>query len=101
MEKTQKKTRQNDDDDHISGTQQRRILNFNETSVLMAFILVIMTLLIITCAMFKLAGSIAALSERLYALENVLAHYSKECHFQPTTPSSTTTSYSTSTPTQL
>ena len=90
---TQKKTRQNADADFAdltSGTkqQQRRILNFNETSVLMAFILVIMTLLIITCAMFKLAGSIAALSERLYALENILAHYSKQCHFQPPQPSS-------------
>ena len=61
--------------------QQRRLLSFNETSVLIAFILVILTLLIITMAMFKLAGSIGALSERLYTLEDRLAQYSKECQF--------------------
>merc|ERR1719270_1587776 len=59
----------------------RRTLSFNETSVLIAFILVILTLLIITLAMFKLAGSIAALSERLYTMEDLLAQYSKECQF--------------------
>ena len=64
---------------HQHKGQPRRILSFNETSVLMAFILVILTLSIITFAMFKLAGSIAALSERLYNLEDLLSQYSKEC----------------------
>ena len=64
---------------HQQKGQPRRILSFNETSVLMAFILVILTLSIITFAMFKLAGSIAALSERLYNLEDLLSQYSKEC----------------------
>ena len=78
--KTQK-TRQIDSGKGVMQQQQRRILSFNETSVLIAFILVILTLLIITMAMFKLAGSIGALSERLYTLEDRLAQYSKECQF--------------------
>ena len=77
--KTQK-TRQIDSSKGVM-QQQRRTLSFNETSVLIAFILVILTLLIITMAMFKLAGSIGALSERLYNLEDLLAQYSKECQF--------------------
>ena len=80
--KTQK-TRQIDSSKGVmqQQQQQRRTLSFNETSVLIAFILVILTLLIITMAMFKLAGSIGALSERLYTLEDLLAQYSKECQF--------------------
>ena len=78
--KTQK-TRQIDSSKGVMQQQQRRTLSFNETSVLIAFILVILTLLIITMAMFKLAGSIGALSERLYTLEDRLAQYSKECQF--------------------
>ena len=79
--KTQK-TRQTDSSTgFMQQQQQRRTLSFNETSVLIAFILVILTLLIITMAMFKLAGSIGALSERLYTLEDRLAQYSKECQF--------------------
>ena len=79
--KTQK-TRQIDSGKGVmQQQQQRRLLSFNETSVLIAFILVILTLLIITMAMFKLAGSIGALSERLYTLEDRLAQYSKECQF--------------------
>ena len=78
--KTQK-TRQIDSGKGVMQQQQRRTLSFNETSVLIAFILVILTLLIITMAMFKLAGSIGALSERLYTLEDRLAQYSKECQF--------------------
>ena len=79
--KTQK-TRQIDSGKGVmQHQQQRRLLSFNETSVLIAFILVILTLLIITMAMFKLAGSIGALSERLYTLEDRLAQYSKECQF--------------------
>ena len=78
-----KKTRQIDSSKGViqQQQQQRRTLSFNETSVLIAFILVILTLLIITMAMFKLAGSIGALSERLYTLEDLLAQYSKECQF--------------------
>ena len=56
-----------------------RQLTFNENTVLMALILVILTLLIITFAMFKLAGSIASLSERLYILEDILIKNAKEC----------------------
>lgn len=45
---------------------------FDERTILIAFILVIVTLLIITAAMFKLAGSILALSDRLINLEVLL-----------------------------
>ena len=45
---------------------------FNEKTIMIAFILILGTLLIITIAMFKLAGSIATLSERLYKLEDLL-----------------------------
>ena len=44
----------------------------NEKTIMIAFILILATLLIITIAMFKLAGSIATLSERLYKLEDLL-----------------------------
>lgn len=60
-----------------SEKSQDKNLKFDETSVLVAFILVILTLLIITLAMFKLAGSIASLSERLYALEDILLDLQK------------------------
>ena len=58
---------------------QRPMISFNENSVLMAFIMVIFTLLIITLAMFKMAGSMVALSDRLQTLENRLAQYSMHC----------------------
>ncbi len=59
--------------------------SFNEETILVAFLLVILTLIIITFAMFKLAGSIGSLSERLYSLENLLhQHYAAiQCLNQP------------------
>ena len=55
-----------------SDQRNRTVYSFDERTILVAFILVIVTLLIITIAMFKLAGSIAALSDRLLTLEYLL-----------------------------
>ena len=55
-----------------NASQHRTVYSFDERTVLVAFILVIVTLLIITIAMFKLAGSIASLSDRLLTLEYLL-----------------------------
>ena len=55
-----------------SEQQKSTVYSFDERTILVAFILVIVTLLIITIAMFKLAGSIAALSDRLLTLEYLL-----------------------------
>ena len=52
--------------------RKRPVYSFDERTILVAFILVIVTLLIITIAMFKLAGSIALLSDRLLTLEYLL-----------------------------
>jgi len=52
--------------------KKRPVYSFDERTILVAFILVIVTLLIITIAMFKLAGSIASLSDRLLTLEYLL-----------------------------
>ena len=53
-------------------TENGPVYSFDERTILVAFILVIVTLLIITIAMFKLAGSIASLSDRLLTLEYLL-----------------------------
>ena len=67
----------------FSDDEHQRKLTFNESTVLIAFILVIITLFVITMAMFKLAGSIHSLSERLYNLEDLLTKIPKNCENQP------------------
>ena len=54
-------------------------LILGEQTLSLAFLLVILTLMIITLALFKLAGAIAALSDRLGTIEELLERYALVC----------------------
>jgi hypothetical protein len=54
-------------------------LILGEQTMSLAFLLVILTLMIITLALFKLAGAISALSERLGTIEELLERYALVC----------------------
>ena len=54
-------------------------LILGEQTMSLAFLLVILTLMIITLALFKLAGAIAALSDRLGTIEELLERYALVC----------------------
>ena len=62
----------------VSQSSSRKF-TFDESTITIGFVMVLLTMLIITFSMFKLAGSIASLSERLYYLEQVLTKYSTHC----------------------
>lgn len=57
----------------------RSRLWFHEHTIMAAFLLVILTLLVITLALFKLATAIASLSERLNSLETLLEMHTLKC----------------------
>jgi hypothetical protein len=54
-------------------------LVYGEQTLTLAFSLVILTLMVITLAMFKLASAIATLSERLGNVEELLERYALVC----------------------
>ena len=66
-----------------STTNPKRKFTFDETTIIMALVMVLMTVLIITIAMFKLAGSISMLADRLYRLEEVITQYTQNCMLPP------------------
>ena len=61
-------------------SKKSSILSFDERTVFVAFVMIIITLLVITFALIKLAASIASLSERLANLEDLLAECSNQCN---------------------
>ena len=62
-------------------SKKSSILSFDERTVFVAFVMIIVTLLIITFALIKLAASIASLSERLVNLEDIISECSNQCTF--------------------
>ena len=67
----------------MNSTSPKRKFTFDETTIIMALVMVLMTVLIITIAMFKLAGSISMLADRLYRLEEVITRYTQHCMLPP------------------
>ena len=61
-------------------SKKSSILSFDERTVFVAFVMIIITLLVITFALIKLAASIASLSERLANLEDLLSESSNQCN---------------------
>ena len=70
-----------------STSNPKRKFTFDETTIIMSLVMVLMTVLIITIAMFKLAGSISMLADRLYRLEEVITQYTHHCLLPPPLPS--------------
>ena len=67
----------------MNASTPKRKFTFDETTIIMALVMVLMTVLIITIAMFKLAGSISILADRLYHLEEVITKYTQHCMLPP------------------